>query len=338
MAREGRSHVRKRKKGCLVGCLTNLMLLLGVIALVFVGAHVLGFVESDPQTGAPTLKLDHLPEIRLGDFDLSQIQPPDLSGMTEKLPKWAYGVNANGLTVKTLRAGDGEAVFVCADGYTMLLGAGSGTGASLCGQLLLCGANHLSAAVAMSSEDEQLGAMKLALGMTKPDYLFVPPTQTKGKAYAQMIDAAEKQGTQIVSAAQNMTFTLGRARVTFIGPDPAYGQPRRRPDLAHRLRADERRGDGLYYLKRRKGDRLFRRGGSVRCADRLPRRNGGRDVRRMGGGCKAESRADHRQKPRQQRAHSIAEIRRDGLCGEGKRRDDAVFGRAGNHGGTIKRI
>ena len=48
MAREGRSHVRKRKKGCLVGCLTNLMLLLGVIALVFVGAHVLGFVESDP--------------------------------------------------------------------------------------------------------------------------------------------------------------------------------------------------------------------------------------------------------------------------------------------------
>ena len=181
MAREGRSHVRKRKKGCLVGCLTNLMQLLGVIALVFVGAHVLGFVESDPQTGAPTLKLDHLPEIRLGDFDLSQIQPPDLSGMTEKLPKWAYGVNANGLTVKTLRAGDGEAVFVCADGYTMLLGAGSGTGASLCGQLLLCGANHLSAAVAMSSEDEQLGAMKLALGMTKPDYLFVPPTQTKGE-------------------------------------------------------------------------------------------------------------------------------------------------------------
>ena len=318
MAREGRSHVRKRKKGCLVGCLTNLMLLLGVIALVFVGAHVLGFVESDPQTGAPTLKLDHLPEIRLGDFDLSQIQPPDLSGMTEKLPKWAYGVNANGLTVKTLRAGDGEAVFVCADGYTMLLGAGSGTGASLCGQLLLCGANHLSAAVAMSSEDEQLGAMKLALGMTKPDYLFVPPTQTKGKAYAQMIDAAEKQGTQIVSAAQNMTFTLGRARVTFIGPA--------------RTQHTDSRDDGLTL-------RIdYRRGGSVRCADRLPRRNGGCDMRRMGGGCKAESRADHRQKPRQQRAHSIAEIRRDGLCGEGKRRDDAVFGRAGNHGGTIKRI
>ena len=47
MAREGRSHVRKRKKGCLVGCLTNLLLVLGVAALLFVGAHVLGFVKSD---------------------------------------------------------------------------------------------------------------------------------------------------------------------------------------------------------------------------------------------------------------------------------------------------
>ena len=37
MAREGRSHVRKRKKGCLVGCLTNLLLALGVAALCLLG-------------------------------------------------------------------------------------------------------------------------------------------------------------------------------------------------------------------------------------------------------------------------------------------------------------
>ena len=42
MAREGRSHVRKRKKGCLVGCLTNLLLVLGVAALLFV-AGAFGF-------------------------------------------------------------------------------------------------------------------------------------------------------------------------------------------------------------------------------------------------------------------------------------------------------
>ena len=87
-------------------------------------------MKSDPQTGAPTLRFDNLLEIKLGDFDLSKIELPDVSKLTEKLPKWAYGVNPNGLTIKTLRAGDGEAVFVCADGYTMLVGAGSGTGAS----------------------------------------------------------------------------------------------------------------------------------------------------------------------------------------------------------------
>ena len=290
MAREGRSHVRKRKKGCLVGCLTNLLLVLGVAALLFVGAHVLGFVKSDPQTGAPTLRFDNLPEIKLGDFDLSKIELPDVSKLTEKLPKWAYGVNPNGLTIKTLRAGDGEAVFVCADGYTMLVGAGSGTGAALCGQLLLCGVNHLSAAVAMGSEDEQLGAMKLALGMTKPDYLFVPPTQTKGKAYAQMIDAAEKRGTQIVSATQNMAFTLGRARVTFIGPA--------------RMQHTDSRDDGL-------------------------------TLRRMGGGSQAGRCVCHGEKPRQQRAHSAAKGRGDGLRREGKWRDDALFGRTEDHGSAV---
>ena len=49
MAREGekRSHIRKRKKGCLTGCLTNILLVLGVAAAIFVGAHVLGFVKTD---------------------------------------------------------------------------------------------------------------------------------------------------------------------------------------------------------------------------------------------------------------------------------------------------
>ena len=50
MAREGRSHVRKRKKGCLVGCLTNLLLVLGVAALLFVSARA-GLCEERPADG-----------------------------------------------------------------------------------------------------------------------------------------------------------------------------------------------------------------------------------------------------------------------------------------------
>jgi len=62
MAREGekRSHIRKRKKGCLTGCLTNILLVLGVAAAIFVGAHVLGFVKTDSTTGAPIISFDHI--------------------------------------------------------------------------------------------------------------------------------------------------------------------------------------------------------------------------------------------------------------------------------------
>ena len=57
---------------------------LGVAALLFVGAHVLGFVKSDPQTGAPTLRFDNLPEIKLGDFDLSKIENKELFHLIRK--------------------------------------------------------------------------------------------------------------------------------------------------------------------------------------------------------------------------------------------------------------
>jgi len=220
MAREGekRSHIRRRKKGCLTGCLTNILLVLGVAAAIFVGAHVLGFVKTDSTTGAPIISFDHIGLENLPEIKLDGIKLPDLSGWTKQLPKWAYHVESSGLTVKTLRAGDGEAVLVCADGYTLLLGAGSGSGVTLCAQTLLSGVNRLSAAAAMSAEDAQLGGMSAAMTLFKPEYLFVQNTQTKGKAYARMMDTAEKQGVKLVTADQGLAFTLGRATVTFIGP------------------------------------------------------------------------------------------------------------------------
>ena len=122
------------------GCLTKIVLLLGLCAVLFVGACVLGFVKNDPETGAPSLSLEGvkgLENLQLPQIDLDKIalpeslqnaKLPDLSGLAQgvQIPGWAYAVTPAGLTVKTLRAGDGEAVLVCADGYTMLLGGGSG--------------------------------------------------------------------------------------------------------------------------------------------------------------------------------------------------------------------
>ena len=225
MARAERSHVRKRRRGCLGGCLTRIVLLLGLCALLFVAACVLGFVKNDPVTGKPELslegvQLDGLAGIELPE-GLEDIQLPDVSSLAGKvqLPKWPFGVSPSGLTVKTLRAGDGEAVLVCADGYTMLVGGGSGMGAGVCAQLLLCGVRHLNVVVATSSDQQQIGGLPLMLRLMPPDYLLFRDSQVKAAAYNRLMDTAEKMpGIQRIPPQTGLTFSLGRGTVTVIGP------------------------------------------------------------------------------------------------------------------------
>ncbi|MBR5302284.1 MAG: hypothetical protein IKU38_05570 [Clostridia bacterium] len=238
MAREARSQVRKRRRGCLGGCLMRIILGLCLAAALFVGACVLGIVKNDPVTGAPSLSLEgvkglenlQLPQIDLPEIDLGKLElPKNLSDIKleelgaavkgMQIPGWAYAVNPKGLTVKTLRAGEGEAVLVCADGYTMLLGGGSGMGAGVCAQMLLSGVKHVNAVVAMSSEQAQIGGLPLIISLMPPQYLIFQNSQTKGTAYNRLMTTAQsKSGIQQLTPKQGLAFMLGRAQVTFIGP------------------------------------------------------------------------------------------------------------------------
>jgi len=207
------------------GCLTRIVLLLGLGALLFVAACVLGFVKNDPVTGKPELSfesaaLDRLPQIKLPD----ELKRFDLAGVTAlvqgiELPAWSFGVNPEGLTVKTLHAGEGEAVLVCADGYTMLVGGGDGMGVGLCAQLLLSGVRHLSAIVATSSNQQQIGGLPLMMRLMPPDYLIYQDSQVKGAAYNRLMETAQKMpDIQLISPQAGLTFSLGRGTVTVIGP------------------------------------------------------------------------------------------------------------------------
>lgn len=218
MAREARSQVHKRRQGCITGCLTRILLLLGLCALLFVGACVLGLVRNDPVTGAPSLSLDGL--LPDGLPALPELSLPEIGALESlTLPAWAYGVQAGGLTVKTLRAGEGEAVLVCCDGYTMLLGGGSGMGVSLAAQLLLCRVNRLDVAAALSSEQQQIGGLPLVMRLMPPDYLLFQDSQVKGTAYNRLIQTAQRSGgVQMIVPQQGLTFSLGRSTVTVVGP------------------------------------------------------------------------------------------------------------------------
>jgi len=207
------------------GCLTRIVLLLGLCALLFVAACVLGFVKNDPVTGKPELTFENIGVNGLTQLDLpAALENVDLSGVTAfvqgvRLPAWAYGVSPTGLTVKTLRAGEGEAVLVCADGYTMLVGGGDGIGAGICAQLLLSGVRHLNAVVATSSGQQQIGGLPLMLRLMPPDYLLYQDSQVKGTAYNRLMETAGKMpDIQLISPQAGLTFSLGRATVTVIGP------------------------------------------------------------------------------------------------------------------------
>ena len=207
------------------GCLTRIVLLLGLCALLLVAACVLGFVENDPVTGRPELTFGSISVDGLPQIDLPEaLESVDLSGVTAfvqgvQMPTWAYGVSPTGLTVKTLRAGEGEAVLVCADGYTMLVGGGDGTGAGLCAQLLLSGVRHLNAVVATSSGQQQIGGLPLMLRLMPPDYLLHQDSQVKGTAYNRLMDTAGKMpDIQLIAPQAGLTFSLGRGTVTVIGP------------------------------------------------------------------------------------------------------------------------
>ena len=183
----------------------------------------MGFVKSDPGTGAPVLSLDAAGLGGVSLESLKEMELPDLSALSgvsgSALSGWVYGVRPEGLTVKALRAGRGEAILVCADGYTMLVGGGSGMGMMLAGQMLLSGVKHLNVAAALSSDQAQIGGLPLVMTLMQPDYLLYQDSQVKGTAYNRLMKTAEKSAkTQLISPQRGLTFSLGRATVTVIGP------------------------------------------------------------------------------------------------------------------------
>ena len=216
------SNVKRRRRGCLTGCLPRLVVLLGLAALLFVLATMTGLIVNDPVTGKPAFSTQNLHMPDLTQLNLQNLKLPqiNLSGLPFQMPKleWAYGLESRGLSVKILRAGSGEAVLVCCDGYTLLAGTGD-NGLLTCGQLLLCGVNHLDALVADGTGAGYLGGMKDVIGFMKPRYLFYQDSVVKDERYNAMLQAADKvRDLQKVVPRPGTTFNLGRGRVSVVGP------------------------------------------------------------------------------------------------------------------------
>ena len=221
MAREKHSTIERRRHGCLGGCLIRLLVLLGLAAFIFVAGCMTGIISNDSVTGKPTLTLGNIHAPEMGDLtgELGRALE-SITGFFGGIKniKWPFGISANGLTVKALHAGDGESFLICADGFTMIADAGSGTGNLISAEMLLSGVNQLTAAAALSSDDTNVGGMSTLLSRYKPQYFFYQNTQTKSKSYDKMLEAANRAGSESIVAQSGLSFTLGRGRVSVIGP------------------------------------------------------------------------------------------------------------------------
>ena len=209
MAKEKRSRIRKRR-GCLSGCLARLLMLLGFLALVFVGVHLFGFVQNDEETGEPRLTFGKEP-VPLLPGDIGN----GISALLSSIPSWPYGIRSEGMTLKILRGGRGQALLLCCDGYTAMIGGGSETySAGL--QMLLCGVSRLDAAVIPSSDGKDAGGMAFVIQTGKPSYLFLTGIVTQTAEWQRM-EKAFPENRRIIPT-PGLSFNLGRGRVTFVGP------------------------------------------------------------------------------------------------------------------------
>ena len=183
---------------------------MGLLAALFTALSKFGMITNDP-SGKPAIRFF------LNDLDgrKEQGERAEDKGPSRFIPSWPYAVHNTGLVIKVLRAGSGEALLVVADGYSLLLGAGSGAW-QVGAQLSLCGVRRLQAAVALSTEEAYLGGMPYVARAHAPSYLFYPPMQTNSLALEKTKPLLAEGA--MYPAALGMSFNLGRAVVTFIGP------------------------------------------------------------------------------------------------------------------------
>lgn len=226
MGRGKYSRIERRRRGCLSGCLTRILVLLGLAALLFVGACMTGIITNDERTGEPIISFSNVHAPDLSDFQLDvSTLGTSAQKLFSQLPvfHYKYGVKSEGLTVKLLHAGDGECILVVSDGYVLVADAGSGSGNWISGQMLLGGVRHINALAALSSDDTNISGMKTLLTRYKPQYLLYQDSQVKGKAYNALMEAAAAQnGLSRLAARRGLGFQLGRSTVSVLGPLTTY--------------------------------------------------------------------------------------------------------------------
>lgn len=127
------------------------------------------------------------------------------------------------LTVHFIDVGQADSILLECQGQTMLIDGGNVDDSSLVSSYLSAqGVSHLDYIVCTHAHEDHVGGLSGPLNTCTVGTVFAPVTEYSSKAFGNFVKYTQAQGLDITVPEVDMSFLLGDARVTVLGPREDY--------------------------------------------------------------------------------------------------------------------
>ena len=146
--------------------------------------------------------------------------------------------------VHVIDVGQGDSIFVSADGQTMLIDAAeSSAGDKILSYLNAQNITELNYAAATHMHADHIGSFPKVFASVKPKIMLEPVFQDSliptTKTYEKYLDAVEASGAEYKALKTGDTFTLGNAQVTVLAPVSEHASSLNNTSLVLRVQYDD---------------------------------------------------------------------------------------------------
>ena len=140
---------------------------------------------------------------------------------SETTPTVTAAPAASGCEVHILDIGKADAIFLCADGVTMLIDAGYPSNAdTVIAYLKAQSVSKLDYVIMTHGDIDHVGGMADVLREFAVGQMFISPKKEKSDAYAAMVAAVKEKNISCISPEVGAQYTFGNGSFTVLAPGP----------------------------------------------------------------------------------------------------------------------